>query len=74
MSGYSEHVQLTDEEIERLPGILNMKPLYLACFQYRQSVRNGHTPTLDDGWPSWDVDRSEHSQQIAAQVIATLRS
>jgi hypothetical protein len=51
-----------------------MKPLYLACFQYRQSVRNGHTPTLDDGWPSWDVDRTEHSQQIAAQAIATLRS
>lgn len=74
MSGYSEHVQLTDEEIERLPGILNMKPLYLACFQYRQSVRNGHTPTLDDGWPSWDVDRTEHSQRIAAQAIATLRS
>ncbi len=74
MSGYSEHVQLTDEEIERLPGILNMKPLYLACFQYRQSVRSGHTPTLDDGWPSWDVDRTEGSQRIAAQAIATLRS
>lgn len=74
MRGYSEHVQLTDEEIERLPGILNMKPLYLACFQYRQSVRNGHTPTLDHGWPSWDVDRTEHSQRLAAQVIAILRS
>lgn len=74
MSGYSEHVQLTGEEIERLPGILNMKPLYLACFQYRQSVHNGHTPTLDDSWPSWDVDRTEHSQRIAAQAIATLRS
>jgi Ser/Thr protein kinase RdoA (MazF antagonist) len=74
MRGYSEHVQLTDEEIERLPGILNMKPLFLACLQYRQSVRSGSTPTLDDGWPSWDVDRSEKSQQIAARAIAALRS
>lgn len=72
MRGYSEHVRLTDEEIERLPGILNMKPLYLSCFQYRQSVRNGRTPNLDDGWPSWDVDRGEHSQRIAAQAIAAL--
>ncbi len=74
MRGYSEHVRLTDEEIERLPGILNIKPLYLSCFQYRQSVLNGHTPTLEDGWPSWDVDRAERSQRIAAQAIAVLHS
>lgn len=74
MRGYSEHVRLTDEEIERLPGILDMKPLYVACFQYRSSVRNGRTPTLDDGWPPWDVDRTEHSRRIAARAIAALRS
>jgi hypothetical protein len=51
-----------------------MKPLYLACFQFRQSVRNGHTPTPDDRWPSWDVDRTEKSKRIAARAIATLRS
>lgn len=72
--GYSEHVQLTDEEIDRLPRILNTKPLWLACIQYLQSVRNGHTPTPDDGWPSWDVDRTEHSGRIAAHAIATLHS
>lgn len=74
MRGYSEHVQLTEEEIQRLPAILNMKPLHLACFQYRQAVRNGHTPSLDNGWPAWDVDRTEHSQRIAAQAIAALRN
>ncbi|WP_432894011.1 phosphotransferase [Kribbella sp. CA-245084] len=70
--GYSERVQLTGEEIHRLPGILSMKPLWLACIQYRESVRSGHTPTLDDGWPSWDVDRSERNQRIAARAIAAL--
>ncbi len=73
MHGYSEHVRLTDDEIERLRGILDMKPLYLACFQYRQSVRDGHMPSLDDGWPTWDVDRVAHSQRIGARAIAALR-
>jgi Ser/Thr protein kinase RdoA (MazF antagonist) len=68
--GYSEHVQLTDEEVERLPGILGMKPLWLACIEYREAVRSGHTPTLDEGWPSWGVDRSERSRRIAARAIA----
>jgi hypothetical protein len=74
MRGYSEHVQLTDDERERLPGILDMKPLFLACIDYRQSVRSGSTPTLDDGWPSWDVDRAEASQRIAARAIAASRT
>lgn len=74
MRGYTEYVQLTDDEIERLPAILAMKPLWLACIQYRQAVLSGRTPTLDDGWPSWDVDRAERSKRIAARAIAMLRT
>lgn len=74
MRGYSEHVQLTDEEIERLPGILQMKPLWLACLDYRQAVRSGHPPTLEEGWPSWAVDRTERVERIAARAVAVLRS
>ncbi|HVX45722.1 MAG TPA: hypothetical protein VHC49_17665, partial [Mycobacteriales bacterium] len=73
MRGYCEHVRLTEEEIERLPAILGLKPLYIAAFQYRASVRSGHTPTRDDRWPSWDVDRVEHSRRIAARAVAVLR-
>jgi len=54
--GYSDHIQLTDGEIERLPQVLGMKPLSLACLDYRQAVRAGHTPTMEDGWPPWDRD------------------
>lgn len=72
--GYSEHVQLTAEEIERLPQILHMKPLWLACLDYRQAVRSGHTPTLEDGWPPWAVDRSERAERIAARAVAAQRS
>jgi Phosphotransferase enzyme family len=70
MRGYSEHVQLTDEELERLPGVLNMRPLWLACLEYRQLVRSGQTPTMDEGWTGW---RPEHAEQLAAQAIASLR-
>ena len=74
MRGYREHVQLTDEEIERLPGVLNIRPLWLACLEYREAVRSGHTPIMENGWtPSWAVDRPEHAERIAAQAIAALR-
>lgn len=70
MRGYREHVQLTDEELERLPGVLNMRPLWLACLEYRMQVRRGQTPTLEEGWTSW---RPEHGERLAAQAIASLR-
>jgi Phosphotransferase enzyme family len=72
--GYSEHVRLTDDELDRLPGVLSMKPLWLACLQYQQSVRSGHTPTPDDGWPSWAVDGPGRAERIAARAIAALRN
>ena len=71
--GYSEHVRLTDDELDRLPGVLTMKPLWLASVQYQQSVRSGRTPTLDDGWPSWAVDAPGRAERIAARAIAALR-
>lgn len=69
--GYREHVQLTGEELDRLPGVLNMRALWLACLEYREHVRAGHTPTLDEGWTGW---RPEQGDRIAAQAIAALRS
>jgi Phosphotransferase enzyme family len=72
--GYTEHVKLTDEEIERLPKVLQMKPLWLACLEYRQAVRTGRTPTLDDGWPHWAVDRTERVEQVTARAVAALPS
>lgn len=68
--GYREHVELTDEERERLPGVLNLRPLWLACHAYRAMVRHGKTPTLDEqGWIRW---RPEDGERLAAQVIAAL--
>jgi aminoglycoside phosphotransferase (APT) family kinase protein len=71
MRGYREHVRLTDEEVDRLPGVLNIRPLWLACFEYRLIVRSGRTPTLDEGWTRW---RPDFAQRLAAQAIVSLRS
>jgi len=72
MRGYREHVPLTDEELERLPGILNMRALWLACLEYRMAVESGRTPTMDEGWLR--PGSAEHADRLAAQAIATLRS
>lgn len=71
MRGYREHVQLTDEELGRLPGVLNMRALWLACFEYAMIVRSGRTPTLDEGWTRW---RPDFAERLAARAIGSLRS
>jgi len=69
--GYREHIQLTDEELDRLPGVLAMRPLWLACLDYRQSVRNGSVPPMDAGWIGW-LARPEHAENLATQAIKSL--
>jgi hypothetical protein len=73
MRGYGEHVRLTDDERDRLPGVLNMRPLWLACLDFRESVRSGKAPTMDDGRTGYGFFRPAHAEQLAAQVIASLR-
>ncbi|MFC0623396.1 phosphotransferase enzyme family protein [Kribbella deserti] len=74
MRGYGEHVQLTDDELTRLPGVLNMRALWLACLDYRESVRSGITPTMNDARPGYGFFRPDHANQLAAQAITFLRS
>jgi Ser/Thr protein kinase RdoA (MazF antagonist) len=68
--GYREYVQLTDEELDRLPNVINMVPLWMSCGAYQRYVRAGRTPTLDERgfWPL------EHGKQVAAQAIASFRN
>lgn len=67
--GYRQHVQLTDEELDRLAGVINMRSLWLLCHDYRSAVRRGQSPTLDEvGW------RPDDGERRAAQAIAAFRS
>ncbi|WP_163543175.1 phosphotransferase enzyme family protein [Occultella kanbiaonis] len=71
MRGYREHVSLTDEEVDRLPAVLNIRPLWLACLEYREAVRAGQTPLLDDDG-GYGFHRPERSEHLAAQAVAAL--
>ena len=44
VEAYCRHVELTDEELDRLEQVMYIRPLYLDAFGYRRSVANGHTP------------------------------
>jgi Ser/Thr protein kinase RdoA (MazF antagonist) len=71
MHGYSEHVRLSDEELDRLPSILNLKPLWLACLEYRMAVNDGRTPAMNESWMR--PGSREFAERLAAQAIAALR-
>ncbi len=70
--GYREHVQLTGEELDRLPGVLEMRPLWLACLDYRESVRRGSVPTIDRDGSGYGMFRPKVTDRLAAQVVASL--
>ncbi|WP_433157024.1 phosphotransferase enzyme family protein [Kribbella sp. CA-247076] len=72
MHGYSEHVQLTDDELDRLPSILNLRPLWLECLIFRMTVNDGGTPAMDEGW--MQPASHEFAERVAAQAIAALRN
>lgn len=63
--GYREHVRLTDDELERLGGVINLVPLAMACFYYRRSVETGYTPSGGEGW--WP--NPERAEQLAAKAV-----
>jgi Ser/Thr protein kinase RdoA (MazF antagonist) len=67
--GYREHVQLTDEELDRFAGVLTLKPLYIMmCHDYHAAVRAGRRPSFDPaGWTA-------HVERLAAHVTAAFRA
>ena len=72
--GYRENVQLSDDELERLPGVLNMRPLWLACLDYRESVRNGNVPPVDPDGGGYGFYRPKEAERLAAQVMASIQT
>ncbi len=71
LRGYREHVQLTEDELDRLPGILNLRPLWLACLELRMTLEVGDAPTLEGGW--MNPRSAEYAERLAAQVVPALR-
>lgn len=41
VNGYRRHIELTDDELDRLESVMYIRPLYLACFGYRRNILEG---------------------------------
>jgi Ser/Thr protein kinase RdoA (MazF antagonist) len=61
---YRRHVELTDEELDRLEAVMYVRPLYLVCFDWRRSLASGHQPSSRDGW--WHQPDSTYISAAAA--------
>ncbi|GAA0607759.1 phosphotransferase [Kribbella sandramycini] len=70
LDGYTRHVELTDEELTRLPAVLNLRALWLACLDFQMTVNNGGAPTLHEGW--LQPSSIDHANQLAARVTTAL--
>jgi aminoglycoside phosphotransferase (APT) family kinase protein len=68
---YRQHIELTDEEFDRLEAVMYIRPLYLTCFDYRRSIENGHQPDGSEWW--WGFIDPEHIKAAAAATRTALR-
>ena len=67
-NAYRRHVDPTDDEIDRLEGVMYIRPLYLACFGYRRALTNGVV------FKEWGfIEPPEYFSGTAAEVRAAFR-
>jgi Ser/Thr protein kinase RdoA (MazF antagonist) len=71
VNAYRRHVELTDEELDRLEAVMYIRPLYLTCFDYRRSLANGHQPSGGEGL--WGFIDPGHIGANAAAARAAYR-
>jgi Ser/Thr protein kinase RdoA (MazF antagonist) len=71
VDAYRRHIELTDEELDRLKAMMYVRPLYLTCFDYRRSLVNGHQPDGSEGW--WGFIDPEHIRSAAVATRTALR-
>jgi Ser/Thr protein kinase RdoA (MazF antagonist) len=71
VTAYRRHVELTDEELDRLEAVMYIRPLYLACFDWRRSLAGGHQPGSSDRW--WNQPDPEYIAEAAAATRAAFR-
>lgn len=53
VDGYRQHIELTDEEFDRLEGVMYLRPLFLAGFIIRRNIMEG---TDEDALAFVDAD------------------
>ena len=66
VGAYRKHVELTDDELDRLEAVMYVRPLYLGGFSYRRDLVNGRQA----GQEVWGFANPEHIGAIAAATRA----
>jgi Ser/Thr protein kinase RdoA (MazF antagonist) len=69
VGAYRRHVELTDEELERLDAVMHIRPLYLGCFSYRRDLLHGRPPSRE----VWGFVNPGNIRAIAAATRAAYR-
>ena len=69
VNAYRRHVELSDDELDRLEAVMYIRPLYLVCFGYRRSLAAGAEPSEN----SWGFIDAEQIAVIAAATRAAFR-
>ena len=59
IDAYRQHVELTTDELDRLPGVMAIRPLYLTSFAYRRNILKG-----------WDEDALSFSDPAHLDAVA----
>jgi Ser/Thr protein kinase RdoA (MazF antagonist) len=71
VGAYRRHVELTDDELDRLEAVMYVRPLYLACFDWRRSLASGRQPSSSDRW--WHQPDPKYIGEAAAATRAAFR-
>jgi len=69
VDAYRRHVELTDEELDRLEAVMYIRPLYLDSFDYWRALVNGHTPRED----TFRFSDAENTRATAAAARVACR-
>lgn len=67
VDAYRRHVELTDDELDRLEGVMATRPLYLMAFDYRRNIDRDHGGKIEWFDP-------EYITSAAAAIRAAFRA
>lgn len=56
VDAYRRHVELTDDELDRLEAVMRMRPLYLMSYVYRRHIETRHDGGAEVDWKWFDPE------------------
>ncbi|MEQ4209117.1 hypothetical protein ABN028_14570 [Actinopolymorpha sp. B17G11] len=70
VNAYSRHIELTDDELDRLEAVMRKRPLYLMAYTYRRHIDRHHDGGAEVDWKWFNP---EYIHAAAAATRAAFR-